>query len=135
MGSSEYQIEHAGIRVANLEKAIEFYKKNFGFQEIKRSDKPDLQIKLAMLQLRDSYLELIQPYHQELELIIADSEKKSLTTILEESKSHLAISAYKLHSAYLQLKENSVELVTLINDKFFFCRDPDGHLIEVRQSE
>ena len=129
----EYKVDHFSRTVSSLEQSVNFYKKNFGFQEIKRAGKPNLKINLAKLQLGGSYLELIEPYDkQETKKYL--SLEKILAEELQDSSHHLAISVDKLHPSYLQLKENNVEVITSINEGFFFCKDPDGYLIEVKQS-
>ena len=128
----KYSIEHPGITVSNLENSISFYKNNFGFEEIKRADKPDLEVKLATLELNGSSLELLQPYKTRIEIDLR--KKDSLKEILQKIPLfHLAIKVDNLNSVYKKLKENNVELITEFNEKFFFCKDLDGYLIEVRQ--
>ncbi len=46
---------------------------------------------------------------------------------------HRGISAEDVNAFYSELKSKKVELVTeLMEQRFFFCKDPDGTLIEVR---
>jgi catechol 2,3-dioxygenase-like lactoylglutathione lyase family enzyme len=130
MQNLEYNIAHFGIKVSNLENSIDFYKNNFGFEEIKKSDKPDLELKLASLQLEGSYLELIQPYYPKMRVVFRSG--LSVKELLQKSTSHIALNVNDLSSAYKKLKENNAEL-TEFNEKFFFCLDPDGFLIEIRQ--
>lgn len=139
----EYSVEHFGITVSNLKNSIDFYRNNFNFKEVRRTDKPKLELKLATLQLKNSYLELIQPYKTK---ITSKNEKyeiengklkpkkdsNSLINMLQKSTNHIAIAVNEIHAIYLKLKSNNVEL-TDFNEKFFFCQDPDGFLIEVRQ--
>ena len=128
----EYKLAHIGITVSNLEDSIDFYRKNFGFKEISRKDKPELSLKLVSLQLGESYLELIEPYFIT-KIKFVGEKKESLSELLKKSESHLALSTNKIHSAYLKLKENKVDILTDFDEKFFFCKDPDGFLIEVKQ--
>lgn len=128
----KYSIEHPGITVSNLEKSIEFYKNNFGFEEVKRADDPDLELKSATLELNNSPLKLSQPYKPRIEINLR--KKDSLKEILQKIPLfHLAIKVNDLNSFYKKLKENNVELVAEFNEKFFFCKDLDGYLIEIRQ--
>ena len=130
MSDIEYKIEHPGITVADLEKAIKFYTENFGFKEMSRKDKPDLELKLASLQLEDSYLELIQLYQPKIRIDLR--KNPSIKELLQTSTSHIALSVNNLDIAYQSLNENNVQLRDF-NEKFFFCFDPDGFLIEIRQ--
>lgn len=128
----EYSIAHLGLTVSNLENSISFYKNNFGFEEIKRADKPDLELKSVLLKLKDSRLELLQPDKPRIKIDLR--KKDSLREILQKIPlSHLTIKVNDLNSFYKKLKENNVELVTEFNEKYFFCKDLDGYLIEARQ--
>ena len=129
-----YKIEHVAITVFDLEKSVEFYEINFGFQEVKRFDKPNLKLRAVLLQLGDFPLEIIQPYSTETSMII--EEKSDLAKILhEEGINHLAFSVNDINASYDRLKENKVKLVTeIIEGRCFFCRDNDGVLIEVKRT-
>jgi len=86
----EYKLDHFGIKVNNLGASTRFYERNFGFQKIRESDKPELQLKLAVLQLGDFYLELSQPYSSKDES--PQTRKESLPEILKKAPAHFAIS-------------------------------------------
>lgn len=136
-GNINYRLDHFGIRVNNLEISTNFYKKNFGFQKIRESDKPNLQLKLATLQLEDSYLELLQPYTtNQTKTESPQTRKESLSKILERTSSHIAISVDNLADMHTQLTKNNVELAAPFNfpeSRNIFCYDPDGFLIEIKQ--
>jgi len=127
---SNYSFNHTGITVSDIEHSIAFYKDNFGFEELIKKDKPQLELKLASLKLNSSYLELIQPYKTEIKPKI--KKNQSLKDLLKNSTSHIAFSIDDLHLAYKALEQNNISL-TEFNEKFFFCQDPDGFLIEVRK--
>lgn len=116
-----YRLEHIGITVANLESAIESYKA-LGFQEIKRADKPDLKLELATMQLGDFRLELIKPYESPLE-----------TELHKVGTKHIAFSVNDLTKAYDELKNNATFIKEFLERGKYFCRFPDGVLIEIIQ--
>jgi len=130
----ECKLGHLGIRVTSLENSIKFYETNFGFQKIRESDKPDLRLRLATLQLEDSFLELLQPYTPTIKKLAIREEK--LPDILEKTNSHIAFNVHSLADAYNQLIENNVKFAAEFNpseSKNLFCYDPDGFLIELKQ--
>ncbi len=138
----ECKIEHFGITVTNLENSIKFYGNNFGFEKIRVADKPDLKLKLATLQLGNSYLELLQPYKSEKQKTkkekqnINQIKEKDLPNLLQKTPSHIAIGVNNIIEIYNKLMENKVEFASYFNfmkSKSFFCYDPDNFLIEVRQ--
>ena len=130
MENLEYQLEHLAITVTNLEKSVDWYKTNFGFQEIKRFNKPELELKGATLKLENFTLEIIQPYSLE----PLRERNESLNDLLKKPRiNHFALTTENLVHSYNELKNRGVELVTELTERYFFCRDFDGTLIEVRQ--
>ena len=129
MQKVKYEFAHSGITVYNLETSIEFYTKNFGFEEIKKDDKPGLELKLAILQLNNSQLELIQHYKPKINPMMSEHEKSSLTTLLQ--KSHIALITNDLPRAYNELKNKGIEV--RVFEKIFFCFDPDEFPTEIKQ--
>ncbi len=130
---NEFRMQHFGISVRDIDKTIEWYKKNFGFELTREFEKPDLEIRGALMKLGDFTLEILQPYFPE----PFTAKDNSLITLLQKmGANHFAFSVNDIESTYRKLKENKVELVTeLINKKMFFCKDPDGTLIEIRQQK
>lgn len=126
-----YQIEHTGITVADIDGAVDWYRTNFGFEETRRFDKPELELKGATMQLGEDYLELLQPYAP----APVTGANGSLVALLKTpGVNHLALNVDDVTGAYDRLRENGVEFVTeLLESRYFFCRDPFGSLIEVKQ--
>lgn len=134
---NENRIEHFGISVRDMEKSVQWYKDNFGFEEIRRFDKPDLAVKGVTLKLGDSFLELLQPHYPVNQEEKPTSRENSLKKLLQKTgSSHLALTVDDISSVYRKLKENKVKLITeLLESRYFFCQDPDNILIEVRQKK
>lgn len=129
----EYELEHFGLIVSNIEKSAEFYKKNFGFSEVKAFDKPDLELKGLMMKLDNSMIELLQPYSKsDFQKCIEDGTLKGLFKKI--SSCHIALSVQDVSSAYKRLKDSNTKIETeIIEGRYFFCRDPDNILLEIRQ--
>ncbi len=128
---NKLKIEHFGISVRDIEKSIKWYKENFGFELARKFDKPDLEITGATIKLGDIILEILQPYSPK----TFTAKDNSLITLLQKlGANHFALSVGDITSVYQKLKRNKVKFVTeLIDNKMFFCRDPDDTLIEIRQ--
>ena len=127
----EYRMEHAGVTVSDLDEAVAWYAASFGFEETRRFEKAELQIKGATLQLGDGVLELLEPYDPESDPRAGGSLEALLARV---GANHFALNVDDVSVAYEKLRGERAELVTeLLEEKFFFCRDPFGTLIEVRQ--
>ena len=123
---------HIGISVSNLDCAIDWYCRNFGFAEQKRFTKQEIEISGAVLTNEDTILELLAPFHP----IPEDhKEVKDLTSLLRKTGlNHIAIQVNDLKKIYDNLQEQNTPLIThIISDRFFFCLDPDGTPLEVKQ--
>lgn len=103
--------------------------KNFGFQEIRKFEKPALELKGSVMKLEDFVLEILQPYSS-LETETRNPELKAL--LKKQGANHFAISVEDLKLAYTNLVENNVKIIAQ-DAKYVFCQDNDGTLIEVRQ--
>lgn len=125
------QFQHVGISVADLDRAVAWYRENFGFEEIKRFDKPELEIRGAAMKLNDHTLEVLQPYTP----APAHAPGDGLTGALRAlGANHLAIAVDNIAECLDRFRSRNVRIVgELIDGRFFFCTDPDGTLIEVRQ--
>jgi methylmalonyl-CoA/ethylmalonyl-CoA epimerase len=125
------EVAHLGISVANLDESVSWYKDTFGAREIKRSYKQDFGLTIALLELGDSQLELLRPDTPE----ETAKTKGTLKELLQRvGESHIALSVSDVKRVYEKLKSNGAELVTgLVEERLFFCRDPNGVLIEVKQ--
>ena len=132
---SEAKFEHIGITVRDIEKTVKWYKDIFGFEEIRKFDKPDLELKGAVIKLGDFSIELLQPYKVG-EKFYAENGLLLKNLLHKIALTHLALSVSDINSTYKKLKESSIAFITEIVDlKYFFCKDPDGFLIEVKQGK
>ncbi len=55
-------MEHFGISVVDIDRSVCWYRDIFGFQVVKQFEKPELQIRGAMMKRGDLSLEILQPY-------------------------------------------------------------------------
>ena len=128
---NEFKIAHFGISVKDIDRAVEWYRDNFGFEEEKRFEKPDLEIKGAVMTLGSITLEILAPYTPQTAGVKDDSLVAGLRRI---GANHFALCVDDIASFYRELKDNKVQLVTdIIDNRLFFCKDPDDTLIEIKQ--
>ena len=127
----KYRIEHVGVTVTDLEGAVAWYTESFGFEETRRFEKAEFQVKGAALQLGDDALELLEPYDP----APGHPSGRELPALLAQvGANHFALNVDDAAAAYEKLQADGSELVTeLLEGRFFFCRDPFGTLIEVRE--
>jgi len=125
------KFEHTSISVTDINKTIEWYKINFEFELIREFEKPDLEVKGAVLKLGDFILEVLQSYSPEAHIPAGNS---LISHFRQIGVNHIAVSVSNINEIYQKFKNNKIELVgELIGNKTFFCKDPDGILIEVRE--
>ena len=129
-----YRLEHVAISVTDLDRTVDWYGRSFGFEEIARSDKPDLGVKVAAMRLGDRLLEIFQPYEP---LPIPEGESALRTSLQRLGTKHMALAVDDIEAAAEQLRAGGAEIETDVvegsTSKYVFCRDPDGILIEVIQ--
>jgi len=86
---------------------------------------------IALLELGNLHLELLQPDRPEQTTRIKGTLKELLQRV---GDSHIALTVSDIKGVYEKLRSNGAELVTgLVEERLFFCRDPNGVLIEVKQ--
>ena len=123
-------ILHVGISVADLERSVAWYAKNFGFTEVKRFVKNEREIRAAVMQLGDATLEIIAPFRPE----PAPPRATSLTEQLRRTGvNHIAIRVDDPAACYNRLADAGCAMLSpLIEGRFFFCADPDGTVLEIK---
>jgi lactoylglutathione lyase len=119
------KIDHVGIMVKDMERAIQFYQEVVGMELKGRLAHPDMSISLAFLGFGGSdetELELIQGYNDNLP---------------EEGKvHHFAVTVDDIEAEFERIKQLNVplideEIVTLPNGyRYFFFRGPEGEWVE-----
>ena len=129
-----YQLEHVAISVSDIERTAQWYQANFGFEEVARSDKPKLAVKVALMRLGDGLLEIFEPYEPK---PLPAGESTLASSLQRLGTKHMALAVDDVALACDRLKANGVEIeIDIIEgttSKYLFCKDPDGILIEVIQ--
>jgi len=105
---------------------VEWSQANFGFEEVARSDEPDLAANVALMRLGDRPLQILEPYEP-----VPNSLKRLGTK-------HMALAVDDVDQTCERLRANGVAIETDVvagrTSQYLFCKDPDGILIEVIQS-
>ena len=123
---------HFGISVQNLDQSIQWYKDVFGFEVLKTFEKPEMEIKGAAIKCGSCELELLEPYNPKVTELTAPEVIPGLRKV---GANHFAVSVDDVIACYKDLGDKKVELVgELQNNRFFFARDLDGTLIEIKQA-
>jgi methylmalonyl-CoA/ethylmalonyl-CoA epimerase len=125
-------IVHCAISVSDLDRSTEWYHTHFGFIEKRRSEKEGLHIRSAILTAASGTLEVIEPARPY-------PPEKSTGVLIDELRNigvnHVAIGVEDIHACYRDLQDCNTEMVTeLLDERLFFCKDPDGTLIEVKRT-
>ncbi len=136
----DFTFLHVGISVRDLEKSTEWYARVFGFECVKRFEKPALEVKGAVLQKGSLQLELLAPYLPGPDAfagVPGVPDGTLVPRIRRMGSNHFAIVLAGGESgvAALHGKFKSEDLgwaSELVDCRFFFCADPDGAMIEVR---
>ena len=129
---NEAYIHHTGISVSDIEKSLKWYSCYFNTSLVKTFEKKEFQIKGALVKIGNGFLELIQPDNPVSSLYTGNIIPNSLQPL---RTNHIALSIADVVKAFNKFKEEGMTISALIDNRFFFCRDPDGTLIEVRQIE
>ncbi len=124
----EYQ--HTGISVTDIDRTIAWYAEHFGFTEVKRFEKSEMEIRGAIMSLGNAVLEILQP---DSPAPVGENCHTLIEHLRKLGANHIAIGVSDIAGCFEQFRKDNVDLVSeLIDDRFFFCKDPDGILIEVR---
>lgn len=117
---------HTCIRVMDLEKSLEFYKKALGLIETSRQDFPEHKFTLVYLSNEEGGYEIELTYNY-------DPEKPYE---LGNGFSHIAVGADDI----VDLREKHMEMGYEVTDlkglpgqppRYYFVTDPDGYKVEV----
>ena len=134
-------VEHVAMTVADLDKAIEFYSKIFGFSLLKVKEKSELGITYALLQAGKIKLELITPLNESSsgpKRIEEGFESLSSNLCENIGLNHLSIRVEDLDKICAELKDRGVEIISRIEPKevgsrLALFKDNEGNIIELIQ--
>jgi len=120
-------IEHVGIKVADLERSIDFYTRTLGFRLVERGVRADVGLELAFLEAPGggTQIELIHPV----------GHSGGLT---EGVVNHFSLSVDDIDAAVAHLRSKGVEISTgpmsvLGGHKIAFFYGPGGEKLELFQ--
>lgn len=98
------KIDHIGIATNGIEKALSFWEDALGLENIHTEDVPDQKVKVAMLPLGESRIELLEP----------TAEDSPITKFLEKRGSgihHIAVEVDDIHAALSKMKAAGARLI------------------------
>lgn len=125
------KIHHIAISVKDSEKSAEFYKENFGFEEINRFTKPGWDCSAIILKLNDLQFEIFQ-FQSQIE------RKDDLSNLKVMGLKHIGIQVENVEEKYKELKNKDIDIDEPKKGTtcawFCFLRDPDGIPIELYES-
>lgn len=122
----KYKLEHACIRVMDLEKSLNFYKGALGLKEVRRKDFPEWEFTLVYLTDADENFEIELTYNY--------SAEKPYE--LGNGFSHFALVVEDLEKSHEEHKKSAYEVTDLKGlpgeqPSYYFITDPDGYKIEI----
>lgn len=131
-----FNINHVAISVTDVDRSIEFYKK-FGFQDFKSWKAEDDSIKINMLKLNNTVLEIFC-YKQYTDL--PETAKTTATDLPILGTKHFALGVDSIEKAKEFVMQNNIcENIDIkigrLGKQYFFISDPDGILVEIIEND
>ena len=131
-----FNINHVAISVTDIKRSIEFYKK-FGFQEFKSWKAEDDSIKINMLKLNNTVLEIFC-YKEYTDL--PETAKTTATDLPILGTKHFALGVDDIEKAKeFVIKNDICENIDIkrgrLGKQYFFINDPDGILVEIIEND
>jgi len=121
-----YKLEHACIRVMDLDKSLDFYKKALSLEEVRRLDYSEYKFTLVYLSDENKNFEIELTHNY-------DTEKPYE---MGNGFSHFALTVSDLEKSHEFHKDMGLEITDLKGlpgekPKYYFITDPDGYKIEI----
>ena len=131
-----FKINHVAISVTDIDRSIEFYKK-FGFQEFKSWKAEDNSIKINMLKLNNTVLEIFC-YKEYIKL--PETAKTTATDLPILGTKHFALGVDDIEKAKEFVIQNYIcKNIDIkrgrLGKQYFFINDPDGILVEIIEND
>lgn len=131
-----FNINHVSISVNNIDTTVEFYKK-FGFKDFKSWKAEDESIKINMLKLKNTVLEIFC-YKENTKL--PETAKSLATDLPIIGTKHFALGVKNIEKAKEFVIENNIcenpaIKVGRLGKSYFFISDPDGILVEIIEND
>ncbi len=131
-----FNVNHIAISVTNMEESINFYKK-FGFKPFKEWEAEDESIKINMLKLDDTVLEIFC-YQENMKL--PETAKSIATDLPVIGTKHFALGVENIEKAKTFVIQNNIcknidIKVGRLGKPYFFISDPDGILVEIIEND
>ncbi len=122
----KYSLAHACIRVMDLDKSLDFYKKALSLNEVSRLDYADYKFTLVYLSDENNRFEIELTWNY-------DTEKPYE---IGNGFSHFALTVEDLEKSHEFHKNMGLETTDLKGlpgekPKYYFITDPDGYKIEI----
>lgn len=131
-----FNINHVTISVTNMEKSVDFYRK-FTFKEFKQWKADDESIKINMLRLGNTVLEIFcyKEYEE-----LPESTKTVATDLPVLGTKHFALGVDDIDKAKEFVIKNEIcKEVDIkkgrLGKRYFFIKDPDGILVEIIEND
>lgn len=130
---TDYKFEHVGITVNSIEETAKWYETNLGFKRGEIIDKPGLELRLCKIGLDKFCLEVLEPYEKKYFL----KESNDVVELFSRpGLNHMAFCVSDLNESYRRMMENGVQIITsIIDSKYFLCRDNNGISLEIKQAK
>jgi methylmalonyl-CoA epimerase len=103
-GSNEFKIDHIGIAVRSLDRALEFYRDQLGLEVSLRETVQHEKVNVAMLPLGDPRIELLEP-------VETDSVIGRFLDKRGEGLHHIAIRVPDLNASVERLRASGAKLL------------------------
>lgn len=119
------RIDHIGIAVRNISEALKVYRDVIGLKFVKIEEVPEEKVKIAMLKVGETYIELLEPL----------SSESALAKFLDkrgEGIHHIAFAVNNIDEAMQKVKANGVDFIydkprELHDRKINFIHPKFGH--------